>query len=225
MSKRPIPGRCGSKRKGSSEYCGSWPVKGKNRCRLHGGTQEGKLPVNTINGKRSRGAAYPHLSKVHQDELVAAMHDPDLLDVRRGVALGQLVIQNTPLIPSEQALERSAARSNLRGMNLGEASAEVIDKVMEVDPADIELERIKHADRSLQIIERFHRRQVDAVKQIEVGRLMRQAVLPMMQEMGLRVGRLVHQYVPEDDRERFIATFRTECIKIVAELSAMRETK
>lgn len=74
--------RCGAKKR-NGQPCQQWPIKGRTRCRLHGGKSRiGSGAGRYIHGRYSRclptrlAAAYEH-----------ATHDPQLLELRRDIAL------------------------------------------------------------------------------------------------------------------------------------------
>jgi len=51
----PVDGRCNAKTRDGG-YCGSWPVTGSDRCRMHGGTSPGAPENNGNAAKHNLGA-------------------------------------------------------------------------------------------------------------------------------------------------------------------------
>jgi hypothetical protein len=75
--------RCGAKTRHGTGRCGSWPVKGRNRCRMHGG----KTPVGTAckHFRSGRYSAYvPARLRARYEQ---AQADAELLSLRSEVAL------------------------------------------------------------------------------------------------------------------------------------------
>jgi hypothetical protein len=74
--------RCGAKKR-NGDRCQQWPVKGRRRCRLHGGkTPLGASAGRYIHGRYSKFLP-ARLFAAYQD----AAHDPQLLELRRDIAL------------------------------------------------------------------------------------------------------------------------------------------
>lgn len=74
--------RCGAKNKRGG-ICGSWPVKGRNRCRMHGG----KTLVGTANGFYKGGRYSKYLPDRLREKYETSHTDPDLLSLRSEVSL------------------------------------------------------------------------------------------------------------------------------------------
>ena len=76
------PRICGAKTR-SGHPCQNPPVKGRERCRMHGGTQvRGLARHNTVTGRYSK-----HLPTRLAERYEAALSDPDLLALRDEIAL------------------------------------------------------------------------------------------------------------------------------------------
>lgn len=225
-SKKPRKGRCGGKNNDGT-YCERHPMKGATRCQRHGGVQQQPetQPHNIKTGRQSVGTRFARVTEAAQRAIDEAMQDPNLLDVRQGVALMRVMLNEAPLVPDDEVIEAMARRQKeraLQGITIDDP--EVLEQLTAPTPADLQLARIAFADKALPLADRFTRRTVDAMRQIEVGRLLHDSVVPMFNEMGLRLSRLVEQYVPEKDRKAFRESFRQECHQVVANLYAMRSS-
>jgi hypothetical protein len=74
--------RCGAKRRAGGT-CGQWPIKGRTRCRLHGGkTLMGPASGTYKHGRHSKFLP-ARLAAAYQD----AMDDPKLIELRQEIAL------------------------------------------------------------------------------------------------------------------------------------------
>jgi hypothetical protein len=73
--------RCGAKRR-NGEPCRVWPVKGRNRCRLHGG----RTLVGAANGTYKDGRYSRYLPERMAAQYRAAKSDPELLSLKDEVA-------------------------------------------------------------------------------------------------------------------------------------------
>jgi len=74
--------RCGAKKR-NGQPCQQWPVKGRRRCRLHGG----KTPLSASAGRYIHGRYSKFLPSRVFAAYEAAAHDPQLLELRREIAL------------------------------------------------------------------------------------------------------------------------------------------
>lgn len=223
-SPAPLENRCGAKLKTIDGFCTRRPMKEATRCRLHGGKNQTERPKNIVHG-RSAGRRYARVSEEAQQAIDDAMQDPDLLDVRQGVAVMRVVLNDQPLLPSDDDIKEIARAQNMRQLQgITIESREVLEDLCEPTEAQMTLARLRYGEESTRIVERFSRRQVDAMKQVEAGRLLRESVVPMFNEMGIRLGRLVDQYVPEEYRGRFRDGFRQECRQVLADLMSLRNT-
>jgi hypothetical protein len=74
--------RCGAKKR-NGQPCQQWPIKGRTRCRLHGGkSRMGPGAGRFIHGRYS--TFLPSRLAAHYE---AAAHDPELLELRCDIAL------------------------------------------------------------------------------------------------------------------------------------------
>jgi len=88
---------CGAKTRAGGE-CRNQPVEGGERCRQHGGRLPGRdIRPQVVSGRYS--AHFQALSAEGRIRLAELEADPDLLEVRKPVALSALVMAQTPLEP------------------------------------------------------------------------------------------------------------------------------
>jgi hypothetical protein len=227
-SPQPVEGRCGAPCHGKRGFCLQKPLKGATRCKMHGGKNQ--LKGNP--SRRKHGNKSPYIRGIEQatqEEIDRAVTDPNLLDVRRSVALSEVALGDSMLFPDEAMLLELGRRKWFDTLSLEQiqklSAAHGKEYWVNVPEVYMELARRSYMKASLGMIERHGRTQVAALRQIEVGRLMREATIPMFTEMGLRLGRLIDHYVPEEKRKPFIAAFRNECRAVIADLQDLREAK
>lgn len=73
------PKRCGAKLRGKDKTCHQWPVKGRERCRLHGGmTPQGPASPQWKDGRRSKW------SRAFGDA-ISPEHRASLMDMANGI--------------------------------------------------------------------------------------------------------------------------------------------
>ncbi len=83
-SSAPIPGRCGARlRKKPGQYCGHWPLKGRTRCRLHGGASL----AGPASGTWDTGKFSKYLPTDLAERYDRHRRDPKLLEMREHVAI------------------------------------------------------------------------------------------------------------------------------------------
>lgn len=211
---KPLEGRCNAKTQAG--YCHARPKAGTTRCRIHGGQQQ------------TWSARMHALDDRARAEVDAALADPDLLDVRRPIALADALVGRTPLLPSEETVTSLARRRILRDMSPEQLRAlrdSGPDALELLDPTDGDLDavRLELHERSMRIVALYSRRQVDAVKQLEWTKVIREAALPLFGEFGLRISRLIRKYVPEDKVEAAIADVRKEVRQTIGELALLKD--
>lgn len=216
---KPIKHRCSAITKKGTQ-CTRGVVKDTDTCSLHGG-QHAKMARVSVAKALPKGR-YRRISEDAQRRIDAAVQDPMLLDVRRPVALGQVIVEEAALIPDDDVLIASIRRKKMRAVATIEfTDLQGLDEWLEPTAAEVEVERIRYLDESMRLLERFAKRQADAAKNIEMGRLLNEQAVPMLAEMGTRVARLVERYVDADKRPAFIASFRQECVMLVQELTVL----
>lgn len=214
---KPMEGRCNASTK--SGYCHGHVKAGSTRCRIHGGHRQ-----QWANRQRALGAAA-------QAELEGALSDPDLLDVRRPIALAEVVIGRTPLLPSEEQVTKLAQRRILQRMNPGQLKAlmatgrDDLMELLEPTEADRDEVRLDLHERSMRLISIYAQRQADAVKQLEWSRVIRESALPLLAEFGLRLSRILRKYLPEDQIPRVMDDVRKEIVQVVGEMSVLKDSK
>lgn len=224
-SDTPIPGRCGARSKRGG-FCEAVPAEGKTRCRYHGGTNEGEA-TGLVHGRYSKNFA--RISEEAQRQIDEALLDPDLLDVRQGVAVSRVLMQEAPLIPDEEVASAAAKLAKARalaGVNTEGWKPAEVEELLRPTDAEVELARLELLRRSHNLVERHHKRQVDALRQIELGRLMRDQVIPLFQELGLRLGPLIDEFIDDPvKREKFRAAFRAQAKQTVVMIAGLRQAK
>ena len=211
---KPLDGRCNANT--ASGYCHARPAKVTTRCRIHGGN------------KQTWSQRLHALDDRARAEVDAALADPDLLDVRRPIALLDTVVGRTPLLPSDEMLLNLARRRVLENMSPFqiEAMAKLPNgglELLEPTAADLDAVRLEMHERSMRIIGVYSRRQVEAVKQLEWSRVIREAALPLFGEFGLRMSRILRRFVPEDRVQEAIDEVRKEVRQTVGELAMLKD--
>jgi hypothetical protein len=87
-SEQPVPGKCGGRlwRTNPPRYCRRNPVKGKDKCRLHGGN----APIGIANGAYRDGRFSKHLPAGDlRNKYKRIVTNPDVISLRDDVALIQ----------------------------------------------------------------------------------------------------------------------------------------
>jgi hypothetical protein len=197
-------------------------VTGEATCRQHGDQQAASTRKAVRKGLPPR--RYKRMSADVNNRIDKALQDPQLLDVRRPIALGQVIIEEATLVPEDEVIVASVRRRKLRAIGGAEfADLAALDEWLEPTQGEIEVERLRYLDESMKLLERFAKRQSEAAKNIEVGRLLNEQAVPMLAEMGTRVARLIDRYVSTEHKAPFMAAFRQECVLIVQEITAMSD--
>jgi hypothetical protein len=210
---KPLEGRCNA-RLGGGRYCHSRPKAGTTRCAIHGGTQQRWA----LRHKRIAAAA--------QDEIDAALTDPDLLDVRRPIALAEAIVQNTTIVASDEEIRAAARRRILQRMSPAQIRAlGSIGAIEALEPteADCDEIRLERHERSMRLVGMYALRQADAVKQIEWSRVIRESALPLLSEFGLRLTRTLRKYLPDDIVTRAMDDARKDMLTVIGELSRRKD--
>lgn len=108
---QPVEGRCGARLRGTDppRYCGLAPLKGRTRCKLHGGKSKRGVESGTFKtGERSRFVPQRYLADAER-----AMADPDVMSVRFDFALAEA--RNAELLRSIDAASSIEAWLQARG--------------------------------------------------------------------------------------------------------------
>lgn len=225
-SEQPVEGKCGAKLRRRERYCIRVPRKGQKRCRQHGGAKgSGRPCLHGMYSKRFRGVT-PAFQKV----IDQALNDPQLMDAKRPVALQQALLQHSVLVPDEGLIDmlarremRSSRRSRKRrGEGEGEDYDEDDDDLEPTD-ADLAIARQKWTERSMRLVDRLGKRQIDALRQIKLGELIAAEAFPMMTELGIELARLIEIYVPEPKREEFMIAYRNRVREVIVRMSKIGE--
>ena len=88
-SPKPLKGKCGAKlikskkKYGKIRYCTAFPVRGRTRCRSHGGTTPQGIASPHYRGKGYSEAVPKHLKDIYE----AYFNDHDLLSLHKEIAL------------------------------------------------------------------------------------------------------------------------------------------
>lgn len=211
---KPIEGRCNAQT--ATGYCHARPARGTTRCHIHGGVRE-------------RWALRQRkLSATARTELDTAIADPDLLDVRRPIALMDVVVSNTELLPDDERVRRHARRKLLAAL-APEAQLKVLEDeelaATWIEPTDDDLEasRLELHERSMRMLAIYSKRQTDAVRQLEWTKVIREAVLPLLGELGLKLSRTLRKHVSIEVAAAIIADMRKDMTQIVGLLGQARE--
>lgn len=181
------------------------------------------------------------MSDAGRQAITERLRDPELMDVRRPVALAEHVTVSAPLVPSDEAMDRYARRVVARqvGPELVDELNTILDRyrregaaelatileatlrdLLEVTPADHELARLKWADDASILAERYGRTQAAAAKAAETGRILREKTLPLYSAFALEVGKIIRKYVPASDIERAMTEIRRAVEVSVGQLTA-----
>lgn len=213
MSDKPLPGKCGAKLAKRPGYCEKAPTEGHKRCRLHGGTDRiGRPPVTGQYSERFR-----RLEPIAQAAIDQAIQDPDLLDLRRPVALQSVIVQETPLVPNEDLVKEFAKRLSRWRPGPGETWDD------QPDPSDAELDlaRMRWLERSGDIVDQYAASVARTVKAAALEDALAKHIVPIFAELAGRMTKLAARFVPADQREAFDAAFRMEVRSTVAQIISL----
>lgn len=178
----------------------SYPLKGKRRCRIHGGRSTGRPPVH---GRYSQ--KFRNLATRGSERLEELLDDPDLLDPKRPVALAHTLFEEIPL--DEETIE---------------TYAEYL-----ADGAPVEDHHRLRARLSLLKMARefgdgFARAQVQAIRTQQINQLIVQAAVPVIREFGERVGAIAKRHLPDEDAyARFLHDLQHAAAAVVAQLDEL----
>jgi hypothetical protein len=138
------------------------------------------------------------------------LDDPDAIDVRRAVAVSQLVLENIELIPDAATLHTLAELYRRPGE--------------EISKRHIDLARWHYVERVQKAAERHAKTQALAHRQLSVTKILLQAAIPIMKGLAGRVAHLAKKYVPNEMLGDFMAELREAMGASLGELeSAARE--
>lgn len=225
---KPRDGRCNAETAGG--FCHGMPVRGGSRCRLHGGERQQFA-------QRLR-----RLDEEAQQQVHDALTDPDLLDVRRPLAIAEVVIAQTPLLPTEATLERVARRKILRDIgpdvvrlmrhavndadeddDLREVLHAALDELLRPSEADLDEAALDMHERSMRLLAMFSKRQVEAVKQLEWAKAIRDQILPFLGELSIQLTQVLRRHVPDEKYEAALTEMRTAITRTLGALSVAAE--
>lgn len=106
-SKHPVDDRCGARNRNGS-FCLARPIRGRTRCRRHGG-KAGRPITHGLYSKRQR-----ELSALGMKRMKELEKDPGLLEMRRVVARSWCEIEKLPFDSPHEMLE-AVAKSRFPG--------------------------------------------------------------------------------------------------------------
>lgn len=191
-SAAPIEGRCGAKLRKKAQFCAQYPLKGALRCRQHGGGAQ----IFSVTG-----ADVDHPSRHRR--LKKLMDDPDLLNVKRPVALARVVVD---MVDVEQLVQRVHLQQ-LRSAG-GEA----------VDAAEIAT-LLRLLERYGKLVDLLGKRQEAAIRVQRTSELLVSAILPLVEKFSRRYKLLADKYVPPERQGEFAEEMQQVAALLVAEVA------
>jgi len=218
---QPTEGLCSAKLRGRNKgkFCGTKPREGEKRCYRHGsGTaaKPGGRPI--IHGRYSQ--RFAREAKPPQELIDQALQDPDLLDVKRPVALQSVLVQELGLIPSDEVIRQAAISYMSRAAR---KLAEDDDEEPEPSEAQLEYARRAFMLSSMQAVESFQRSVAAAARHAKVGELISAELLPLFEDLGRRLAVLTDKFVDKDKREDFRAAFRRDVRHVMLRAASIGE--
>lgn len=195
------PTRCGAKKRDGTP-CEARPLKGKTRCRLHGG-RAGAPPVT---GRHS--SEWRHLSNEGRELVAELMKDPQLLDVRRMLAMMEAIARRY-LLPSPELIERSARA------RWAEAKKEGLTKAEEPEAVDLEEAERELFMRAWGTLDKLAARMDAASKTARVDEIMIGLLMPSFEELGQLLARVLEKHVPNEVARREAREDVTRALRVV----------
>lgn len=207
-TKEPMPGLCGAKSRRGGGYCAARPMAGKTRCRVHGGMNTGDHLMT--HGLRSRRLAIRYSDPAIRERLEQLLDDPDLLNMRRPVALSQVALEGVPMEPTEGEVRRLAQKLTIDDAVDGEAPAdgpagEPSEEMME---AARNMLRTKYAATVVENANAHQRTTALAAKQEKVAELLVRGAVPILRRFAERVAGLVRKELPPTRQAEFLLNLR-----------------
>lgn len=214
-SSEPKPGKCGAKKpaKRGGGFCENPPAPGKKRCRFHGGADRVGAPP--IHGRYSD--RFKRIGPVAQAAIDDALRDGDLLDVRRPVALQTVIVQDAPLIPTDEILREFAMRLS----RWRPAEGQTWEDQPEPGEIDLQLARMTWLEQASNLTELYAATLARAAKTAALSDALTKQIIPIFVELGGRMTKLAARFVEPGKREDFDAAFRMEVRAVVAETLAL----
>lgn len=215
----PKAGRCGAK-KARGGYCDAHPVEGGTRCRRHGGFAQGwssRLRATQEEGRR---------------QVQLALDDPNLMDVRRPIALAETIVANTELVASSEQVEQLARRNIIRqvGPELvavlreaadGEVGRELLAELLRPTDGDLAQARLELHERTMRLVGIYGKRQTEAVRAMQWAQVIRELTIPMFANLGGKLNAVVRKHVPPDRIDRALEDVKAALLETVGELSVV----
>lgn len=182
---------CGAKLRGKDRTCRLAPVKGRNRCRLHGGATPPAGPTHhSYRHGRYSVAGCPENLTAH---LEVAAADPDLLSLRQEIALIQGLIRDMISRPGGSPsqylgmVRRLAARARSEKLQNSETVVELLDAIeATASVADLYDEIAELAVKKGKLVENESKRLEQLGQQISAERaylLIQQTLIALREEV------------------------------------------
>lgn len=223
-----VEGRCNARtraREGSpAGYCGSWPVKGGKRCRMHGGHSPNALPAE----QRKRGGSgkppgrpivhgrysdrFKRTSKTMAAEIEASLADPALLDLRRPLAVAMAMLHEWTVMPSQEDLTKMAQTEEMAAMDIQPPAIDVL------------LAGLKFQRAAREIVVDVHNMQKNVVREVGIKEVLTQAVPALLARLFERMRTVVENGVTDPElRERLTNRMADEARMVIVETFQLSE--
>lgn len=214
--------------------CGHKAVSGGNVCISHGGRRQERR----LRGQRNAGLV--------QEEIDAHLKNPDLMDVRRPVAMTEALLARTPLFATEDMAEVVARRriakeighdlirawkAQIRAVgrdedgDLASAMHEALMSLLAPTEGDLDEATLLLHERSERIIASHRKGQVEAVKALEWAKVMRERLTPVLEELSMRTATLFRKHVPSHQVTAAIHDYQEMVTRTLGELQAAAQEK
>jgi hypothetical protein len=182
-----------------------------------GPRSKGGRPV--IHGKYS--ARFKQERPEVQATIDRLLTDPELMDARRPLALQAMLIEQAPMVPSDELIESLARREvrwELQKKRMDDGEEPVTD-------AEKMLALRRYLRTSQDSVDAYQRAQVAAHRAVKVGELLTQELLPIFDDIGRQTQRIFDRYVPEGEQEDAIKAFRNMMRHNILRVSTIGEDK
>lgn len=185
-SKLAIDGRCGARNRDGT-FCARFPLRDKRRCHRHGG-RAGRPATHGMYSQR-----YRRLSEEGNARIDALVRDPDLLDLRRPVAVLQFLLEELMTDLGDDGDPSPAARRA----------------------------RQERLTACITLADRLSRRQEGIYRQALVQQTIRDEMVPLMAKAGQMLDELITKHVAPEKRAEFKNAFRRVAQATVAEAATI----
>lgn len=190
---------------------------------MHGGT------------RTERALEFRRLSAAGQAAIDAAVADPNLLDVRRPIAVAQAIVQDSPIIPLDEDVRHYAKRRIVKVIGFELVAAmmgaarkhedvhAVLTEMLEPTPEDLADARLDMAQRNMALVAAWSKRQVDAGKFVEWSKVVGEMALPLFTDFGVAATAILRKHVPSDRLEAAVKDLRDAIMVTVGRIATMRD--